>query len=120
MDILERLKARTGETNEALLNDCIESAKHIYLSRRYPFVDPPLREITVIDDETGEETTTEETYVETRYLDWQYRCALAIYSKDGADGQLSHSENGISRTYGSEGIPKELLTEIPPYIGVPH
>lgn len=109
MDILERLKARTGETDEALLNDCIESAKNIYLSRRYPFIDPPTVEVE------GEE----ETYVEPRFLDWQYRCALALYNKDGADGQVSHSENGISRSWGSESVPKELLAEIPPYAGVP-
>lgn len=100
MDILERLKARTGETDEALLQDCIESAKNIYLSRRYPFGEPP-------------------TGVEPRYLDWQYRCALALYNKDGADGQISHSENGISRAWGSESVPKELLAEIPPFVGTP-
>lgn len=118
MDILERLEERTGEKNEALLADCIESAKNIYLSRRYPFIDPPTREVTE-ENGDGTYTTYEETYVEPRFLDWQYRCALALYSKDGAEGQLSHSENGISRSWGSESVPKELLTEVPPYVGVP-
>lgn len=117
MDILERLKARTGETDEALLSDFIESAKNIYLSRRYPFDDPPTIEVTTEVD--GEEVTTQETYVEPRFLDWQYRCALMLYNKDGADGQTSHSENGISRSWGSESVPKELLSEIPPFVGVP-
>lgn len=128
MEILARLKLRTGETNDAILLDCIESAKNIYLSRRYPFEDPPTRKITADTiagiavagvSVVGSVVEREETFVEDRYLDWQYRCALAIYTKDGADGQKSHSENGISRSWGSESIPKELLHEIPPFAGVP-
>lgn len=119
MDILERLKARTGEENEALLADCIESAKNAYLSRRFPCCEPPTREVTVVDEDTGKETTIEETFVETRYLDWQYRCALDLYNKIGAEGQLSHSENGISRGYESSWISDQLLREVTPFCGVP-
>lgn len=119
MDILERLKARTGEENEALLADCIESAKNAYLSRRFPCSEPPTREVTVVDEDTGEETTIEETFVETRYIDWQYRCALDLYNKIGAEGQLSHSENGISRGYESSWISDQLLREVTPFCGVP-
>ena len=39
MGNLERLKSRTGEADEALLNDLLESAKAVILSRRYPFWD---------------------------------------------------------------------------------
>ena len=118
MDIAERMKNRIENPDVGLIADCIESAKSIYLSRRFPFVDPPTREVTIENDD-GTYTTYEETYVEPRYEDWQYRCAMALYAKDGAEGQLSHSENGISRSWGSESVPKELLTEIPPYVGIP-
>lgn len=43
-------------------------------------------------------------------------CVYAI-SKYGAEGEILHSENGISRTY-SSGVdyPKELLSQITPLI----
>jgi len=42
---------------------------------------------------------------------------VASISKVGAEGQTSHSENGVSRGYGSSGdYPRELLQEIIPLI----
>ena len=98
MDNLERLKLRTQETDEAVLYDCLESAKAAIMSRRYPFGDWP--------DE-----------LESRYVDLQYRCALDIYNKAGAEGQLAHSENGISRTFQSAWISEQLLSEVVPKAG---
>ena len=43
-------------------------------------------------------------------------CVYAI-SKYGAEGELLHSENGISRTYsGGSDYPKEILSQITPLI----
>ena len=95
MDNLERLKLRTGEPDEAILEDCLESAKSAILARRYPYGEWP--------DE-----------LESRYLDLQFRCALAIYNKQGGEFETAHSENGVSRSFGSEGIPQELLLEVTP------
>ena len=42
---------------------------------------------------------------------------VASISKIGAEGQASHSENGVTRDYGSSGdYPTELLREIIPLI----
>lgn len=42
---------------------------------------------------------------------------IASLSKIGAEGQNSHSENGIQRVYGSSGdYPNELIREIVPLI----
>lgn len=95
MDNLERLKLRTGEPDEAILEDCLESAKSAILARRYPYGEWP--------DE-----------LESRYLDLQFRCALAIYNKQGGEFETAHTENGVSRSFGSEGIPQELLMEVTP------
>ena len=38
MNVLERLKVRTEESNEKLLNDLLESAATIILARRFPYV----------------------------------------------------------------------------------
>lgn len=100
MTNLERLLKVTGEADETVLDGCLESAKAAILARRFPFQDWP--------DE-----------VEPRYLDLQYRIALDLYNKMGAEGQTGHSENGISRTWESSWISQQLLQEVTPFVGVP-
>ena len=95
MDNLARLKLRTGEADEAILEDCLESAKAAILARRYPYGEWP--------DE-----------LESRYLDLQFRCAMDIYSKIGAEGQVGHQDNSISRTWESSWISESLLQEVTP------
>ena len=41
-----------------------------------------------------------------------------MISKRGAEGETSHSENGVSRSYASAGVSEELLREITPKVGV--
>lgn len=107
MDILDRLMLRTGDADIGLLTDVMETAKNAILSRRFPYQDWP------VDSDTGE------TYVEPRYQDLQFRIALDLYNKMGAEGQLRHDENGIDRTYESSWISAQLLNEVTPYVGVP-
>lgn len=98
MDNLARLKLRTNEPDEAILEDCLESAKAAIMARRYPFQEWP-----------------EE--LEDRYLDLQFRMAMDIYAKIGAEGQTSHSENGINRAWESSWISEQLLSEVIPLAG---
>lgn len=100
MTNIERLKLRTNEFDEAILEDCLESAKSAILARRFPFQEWPAD-------------------VPEQYLDLQFRIALDLYNKIGGEGQLSHSENGISRTWESSWISKQLLEEVVPFVGVP-
>ena len=100
-DLMSRLKLRTGETDEELLMDYILSAKSAINSRRFPYHDWPV-------DDNGN------TYVEERYRDLQMRIALDLYNKAGAEGETSHSENGISRGYESSWISEQLLSEVTP------
>lgn len=119
MNILERLQLRLTDNGVApdtnVLADCIESAKNAILSRRYPFGDYPTREVTTRVN--GQDVTVEETYVEDRYLDLQFRIALDLYNKIGAEGEIIHSANGISRTYESPWISRQLLLEVTPKYG---
>ena len=41
--------------------------------------------------------------------------ATYLYNKRGAEGEISHNENGISRTYESASIPESMLSDIIPY-----
>lgn len=57
--------------------------------------------------------------VETKYLNTQIKMALELVAKHGAEGQISHTENGISRTYESADISSSLLSQITPIIRTP-
>lgn len=122
MDILRRLQLRLTDgdnvPDDDILEDCIETAKTAILSRRFPYGEWPTRDVTVTDETTGEETTETETCVEDRYLDLQFRIAMDLYNKIGAEGETSHSENGISRQFESSWISEQLLSEVTPYCGV--
>lgn len=56
--------------------------------------------------------------VPERYLTKQVEIAVFLYSKRGAEGQVSHNENGISRTYGGADVPEALMRGITPFVGV--
>lgn len=94
MTQLERLKIRiTENTNDNELEDILESAKAVILSRRFPFGEPPAE-------------------IEDRYKDLQIRIAVEMFSKRGAEGETAHSENGVSRSYASASVSEDLLNEI--------
>lgn len=48
------------------------------------------------------------------------QCEIAVYllNKRGAEGEIMHSENGISRTYGSADVPNSMLSIITPMVEV--
>jgi hypothetical protein len=56
--------------------------------------------------------------VPSRYATKQVEIAVYLYNKRGAEGQISHSENGISRAYESADVPESLMKGITPYVGV--
>lgn len=100
MTQLDRLKIRIPENNsDTELEELLESAKAVILSRRFPFGEQP-----------------EE--IEKKYYDLQLRIAVEMYNKRGVEGQTSHSENGVSRSYSSANVSEELLREITPKAGV--
>ena len=107
MDNLERLKNRTGSDDEALLSDLLISAKVAILNRRHPY-----KNLTAAE-------CYEDYPMEEKYYDLQYRLALDLYNKIGAENELQHIENGIHRTYESSWMSAQLLLEvIPKYEGM--
>ena len=100
MTQLERLKIRiTEKVTDAELEDILESAKAVILSRRFPFGEQPIE-------------------VEDKYKDLQIRIAVEMFNKRGAEGETAHSENGVSRSYSSANVSEDLLKEITPKAGV--
>lgn len=100
LDQLKILLGKQGDNSEddLLLMLLALSAQKI-LDRVYPY-----------DDSIKE--------VPSRYATKQVEIAVYLYNKRGAEGQISHSENTISRTYESADVPESLMKGITPYVGV--
>ena len=97
---LQLLKAMVGGSdNEEVLLTYLNVAGRKILNRAYPY-------------------GTDETEVPTRYDFLQCEIAAYLLNKRGAEGQMAHSENGISRTYESADVPESLIGAVTPMIGV--
>lgn len=97
---IAHVKAMTGASDsEEVLRTYLDIALGKMLNRLYPYG-------------TGEEV------LPSRYDGLQCEIAAYLLNKRGAEGQTAHSENGISRSYGSADIPSELLSQIVPCVGV--
>lgn len=59
-------------------------------------------------------TPTPSILVEDKYKDLVYKLCIAAMTKEGAEGQTSHSENGIARSYDSSDYPESMLRRIVP------
>lgn len=57
--------------------------------------------------------------VESQYLSRQIAIAIEIYNKIGAEGQVSHNENGISRVYEKGDISDSVINKITPFAKTP-
>ena len=100
MTQLDRLKIRiTENVSDIELEDILESAKAVIMSRRFPFGEQPAE-------------------IEDKYKDLQIRIAVEMFNKRGAEGETAHSENGVSRSYASANVSEDLLKEITPKVGV--
>jgi hypothetical protein len=97
---LQLLKAMVGESDtEEVLLTYLNVAGHKIINRAYPY-------------------GTDDPEVPTRYEFLQCEIAAYLLNKRGAEGQVGHSENGISRTYGSADVPEAMLSAITPMVGV--
>lgn len=48
-------------------------------------------------------------------------CEIAVYlvNRRGGEGETTHSESGVSRSYESAGIPASYFRGMAPFVGVP-
>ena len=86
-----------GETDDDVISAYLYMAGQKILSIAYPY-----------------QTVTE---VPTKYEHVQIDAAVYMLNKRGAEFQLSHSENGISRTYEAADLPPSLLRGVAPLCG---
>ena len=101
---LSMLRVMVGQPNEGdwsddVLISYLDIAGQKIINRAYPYDD----------------TVTE---VPRRYGYLQCDIAAYLLNRRGSEGQLSHSENGISRSYASADVPESMLSEVCPHVGV--
>ena len=98
---LARLEALISpdKADSQLLLNLLKQAEGIVLNRRFPFGPP------------------ENAVMPARYEQVQIQIAVELFSKMGAEGQISHDENGIKRTYESADVSPSLLRRITPLAG---
>ena len=99
---LEKFKQyiRPDSIDDSLARFILEDAGEIVLNTLYPTRRPANAEVP------------------ERYDSLQVQIAMEIFSKRGAEGENSHSENGISRHYESSWISPTLLHQIVPYVSI--
>lgn len=85
--------------SDDLLTHLIKQAEGFVLARRYPFGVP------------------EDATVPAMYETIQLQIAVELFSKMGAEGQLSHNENGVYRSYESGEVSSSLMKRITPLCG---
>ncbi len=96
MTQLEIMKFWFPDETEALLEVALERARLGILELRFPF---------------GFDAEQE---LESQYKGLQLEVAIEIISKMGAEGEVAHSENGVSRTYENAGISASLKRRVVP------
>ena len=98
---IEKLKVLISpdSASSELLLYLLDAAEGIILNRRYPFGAPEGATLNALHEQI------------------QIRIAVELYSKMGAEGQLSHSENGVSRTWEAGDVSPSLLKLIVPCVG---
>lgn len=92
-DVVTYLGDEVSETDNPVLLILINRAIRKVCAKRYPY---------------GYTDKEKEAAIE-RYRDTIFAAAIYYWAKQGADGENSHSENGISRSYQSE---EELFFDV--------
>ena len=102
---LVRLKLRIPAEDRTEISDdellvLIDEAGELILNRMYPFTRP-----------------SNVVAVPARYENIQIQIAIELVNRKGAEGEMSHSENGTVRSYESGSVSSSLLKKIAPHCG---
>lgn len=103
MNMISKVKLMTEEKDETVIKSYLDIAAEIILNRVYPF--------RVLDEEPSPE-------VPMKYQMKQVEITCFLMNKRGAEGETSHNENGINRSYENAYVPDSMLKDILP-VAVP-
>ena len=96
LSMAARLSGKDAALDSDALSDYLMIAEQEIMERCYPFGYKP------------------ETQMPVRSNLLQCKIAAYLINKEGAEGQTAHSENGVSRSYESGGVPESMLRQITP------
>lgn len=97
---LTALKSMVGNSDpDEVLSTYLDFAGSKILAKAYPY-------------------QNDVTEVPVQYAHLQVEIAAYMLNKRGAEGQTSHTENGVSRSYENGDIPSPMLKAVIPYCGV--
>jgi hypothetical protein len=98
---IERVKVLISPDTASnnLLFYLLEQSEGIILNRRYPFGTPEGASLSPLHEQI------------------QLRMAVELFNKMGADGQITHTENGVMRTWEAGDVSPSLLRQIVPVCG---
>ena len=101
MTITEKIEAMSvaiapDTADKRVLEVQLEEAEALILNKLYPF------------------GAAEGVTMPSRYERLQIKLAVELYTQRGAEGQASHSENGVTRTWPSV---NRILAQIPSFCG---
>lgn len=101
MTISEKIEAMSvaiapDTADKRVLENQLDEAESMILNKMYPFGYP------------------EDLALPSRYERLQIKLAVELYTQRGAEGQASHTENGVTRTWPSV---NRILAQIPSYCG---
>lgn len=99
-DVVTYLQSDFEEGQQEVLLILIKNAIKEVCNRRYPFGFTPTERLNTID----------------KYYNVIFDIVVYLYGKQGAEGQTSHNENSIARSYASSGIPDTYLSSIVPVV----
>jgi hypothetical protein len=103
-EMIELVKTMSGESVDAVVSAYLAMSGDAIVNRAYPF---------------ATEKERESLTVPTRYQNLQCEIAVYLLNKRGAEGETSHNENGINRSYENGGIPDSMLKQVVPFCRVP-
>jgi len=102
-EMVASIKALVGDSRfDAFVPHYLDIAKGVVVSHMWPF-----------DDAKGWEDVPEKHHAQTVEI------AVYLVNRRGAEGETSHSESGVSRSYESAGVPVSFLRGITSHVGVP-
>lgn len=94
----------SGESSTAIVSAYLAMAGDAIINRAYPF---------------ATENERESLTVPMRYQNLQCEIATYLLNKRGAEGETTHNENGINRSYENGSVPDSMLKQVVPFCRVP-
>lgn len=98
-EIIEKVSIIANEDDVQIINAYLDIAANKILNKAFPFMDTSVMEVP------------------TKYQSLWIDATVYLILKRGAEGEVTHNENGINRTWENGDLPASMLKEITPQVG---